>query len=78
MLARHAVLSRTTIFILAFILVQTGLARHANPPLAITCVLAGTAGLLGYVGVKCAAFVRCRQEAVALLIEWGHVPRAEA
>ncbi len=74
MLARNALLSRNTIVILSFVLVQTGLARYANPPLAMMGVLAGTAGLVAYVGVKWSAFVRNRQQIVTMLCDLGHMP----
>jgi hypothetical protein len=56
----YALLSRTSIIILSFILVQTGMARSSNPSLAVVCVLAGTTGFLAYVGVKWSAFLRNR------------------
>lgn len=70
----HAILSRTSIIILSFILVESGMARASNPSLAICCVLAGTTGLLAYVGVKWSAFLRNRQQVIELLTEWGHIP----
>lgn len=69
------VISRTSICILSFILVTTGLGQAINPQLAINCVLAGTAGFIAYVGLKWSAFLRSRELVSQLLIDCGNVPR---
>jgi hypothetical protein len=68
-------LTRTSIVILSFVLILTGLSQHSNPPLAVNCVMAGTAGLLGYLSVKWSAFVRNRQIVHDLLVQWGRSRR---
>ena len=71
----HPLISRTSICILSFILVQSGLMQRVNPHLALHCVLVGTAGLIGYVGLKWSSMVRRRALVERILIELGHVPR---
>lgn len=71
----HPLISRTSICILSFILVQSGLMQRVNPQLAMQCVLVGTAGLIGYVGLKWSSMVRRRALVERILIEMGHVPR---
>lgn len=69
------VISRLSICILSFALVTTGLGHTLNPPLAIHCVLAGTAGFIAYVGLKWSAFLRSRDLVARLLIDCGDAPR---
>jgi hypothetical protein len=70
-----AVMSRYSILILSFILVQTGLTLQLGRPSALNCVLAGTAGLASYVGTKWSAFLRNRALVQQLLMDWGSAPR---
>jgi hypothetical protein len=69
------VISRSTICILSFVLVTMGLGPAMNPPLAVHCVLAGTAGFFAYVGLKWLAFLRSRELVARLLIACGDTPR---
>ena len=71
----HPLISRTSICILSFILVQGGLMQRVDPHQALHCVLVGTAGLIGYVGLKWSSMVRRRALVERILIEMGHVPR---
>jgi hypothetical protein len=69
------VISRLSICILSFALVQMGLTHRMSPPLAVNCVLAGTAGFIAYVGLKWSAFLRSRELVARLLIACGDTPR---
>lgn len=65
------VISRITILILAFVLVNTGLRLRLQPHLSVSCVLTGTAGMLSYVGLKWSEFLRNRATVVRLLTNYG-------
>lgn len=73
--APESLISRTSIVILSYYLVHLGIVLRANPPLALNCVLVGTAGFISYVALQRAAFLRSREIAWNILTAWGHSPK---
>lgn len=70
----ESLISRTSIVILSYYLVQLGIALRSNPPVALNCVLVGTIGFISYVALQRAAFLRSRETAWKILASWGHSP----
>ncbi|HTI50558.1 MAG TPA: hypothetical protein VL475_06395 [Planctomycetaceae bacterium] len=60
------VISRTSIFILSYILEKMGLSWHLDPALAKNCVFLGTIGLIAYVAFEFAASRRVAAQQAAL------------